>query len=135
MSPTTLIIALVLICILIAAGMTALATIRGRRLLGTTARARIHTEWQAILAEQHPTARIIRADKLLDYALRQRGYTTGSIGDKLKKSKPLFTNISDIWAAHKIRNRIAHELGYHPTPALAEQCLRQFYQGLRDLGL
>lgn len=73
---------------------------------------------------------IIQADKLLDQALKQRGFAGETMGDRLKSS-----HAGDkIWAAHKIRNRIAHETDVKLNPVMVSQALRGFKQGLKNVG-
>jgi hypothetical protein len=81
-----------------------------------------------------PAHSVIEADKLLDKVLTARGYI-GSLGDKLKKAGPAFTNINDVWSAHKLRNRIAHELGVKISDDEAKSALKKYERALRDLGL
>jgi hypothetical protein len=73
---------------------------------------------------------IIQADKLLDQALKQRGFAGETMGDRLKSS-----HAGDkVWAAHKIRNRIAHEADVKLNPVMVGQALRGFKQGLKNVG-
>lgn len=50
---------------------------------------------------------ILEADNLLDEILSDRGYRGLTLADKLKMAG--FNTIDLAWAAHKIRNRIAHD--------------------------
>ncbi len=73
---------------------------------------------------------IIQADKLLDQALKERGFAGETMGDRLKSS-----HAGDkIWAAHKIRNRIAHETDVKLNAIMVNQALRGFKQGLKNVG-
>ncbi len=73
---------------------------------------------------------IIQADKLLDQALKERGFAGETMGDRLKSS-----HAGDkVWAAHKIRNRIAHEADVKLNPVMVSQALRGFKQGLKNVG-
>jgi len=73
---------------------------------------------------------IIQADKLLDQALKERGFAGETMGDRLKSS-----HAGDkVWAAHKIRNRIAHETDVRLNPVMVSQALRGFRQGLKNVG-
>lgn len=73
---------------------------------------------------------IIQADKLLDRALKERGFSGETMGDRLKSS-----HAGDkIWAAHKVRNRIAHESDVKLNPIVVNQALRGFKQGLKNVG-
>lgn len=50
---------------------------------------------------------ILEADNLLDEILHDRGYQGLTLADKLKMTN--FNTLDLAWAAHKIRNRIAHD--------------------------
>lgn len=50
---------------------------------------------------------ILEADNLLDEILNDRGYKGLTLADKLKMAS--FNTIDLAWAAHKVRNRIAHD--------------------------
>lgn len=54
---------------------------------------------------------IMEYDKLLDFCLKHRGFV-GRLGEKMKKFNTGFQNVNAIWSAHKMRNKIAHEVGY-----------------------
>jgi len=77
---------------------------------------------------------VMEADKLLYEVLEQRGYK-GTLGDKLKKAGPAFSNLNDVWSAHKLRNRLAHELGVGLSEKEAQTALGSFRRAYRDLGL
>ncbi|MBP9718326.1 hypothetical protein KBD59_03450 [Candidatus Gracilibacteria bacterium] len=95
----------------------------------------ISSQWKSIarLSVTDPSKSIIEADKLLDWALRRRGYK-GTLGEKLKKSEKLFADrINDIWFAHKLRNGIVHEVGYSLKPHDARRALAAFEDALHRL--
>lgn len=77
---------------------------------------------------------VLNADKLLDYALRDRGIKGTTMGERLKHAKSLFSNNNHVWAAHKVRNRIAHEPDVKLTYELAARSLQAFKQALKDVG-
>jgi hypothetical protein len=53
---------------------------------------------------------IIEADIMLDELLTSMRYHGDSIGDKLQAVEPSdFLTLDSAWAAHKVRNRIAHD--------------------------
>ena len=52
---------------------------------------------------------IVKADKLLDKAMRDCGVAGTTMGDRLKARKGDWTDENGLWAAHKLRNQIAHE--------------------------
>ncbi len=90
-------------------------------------------KWEVLLGYPDLQKALMEADKLLDLALKKKGYE-GSLGEKLKKSGRLFQNLDGVWSAHKMRNRIAHEIGLQLTPRDAKSALSHFRQALRDLG-
>ena len=67
--------------------------------------------WEVILKENDGRHQIVFADKLLDQMLARKGMI-GSLGDKLKKRAKTFSKINDLWHAHRLRNKIAHEVGF-----------------------
>ena len=68
----------------------------------------------------------------MDYALKKHGFE-GSLGEKLKKAGPRFNDLNAVWSAHKLRNRIAHELS-EINKEEAKRALKQFKRALNDLG-
>ena len=94
----------------------------------------IQSHWIKIIDSfsAHPKHAILDADKLLDFALKKNGFE-GSLGEKLKKSGPRFSDLNGLWNAHKLRNRIAHELGDIDKNE-AKKALSQFKRALNDLG-
>ena len=77
---------------------------------------------------------ILSADKLLDRALRELGVPGKDMGERLKKSDGRFKNIDTVWAAHKIRNKIAHEPDVKVSYEIAARTLVAFKRALKDLG-
>ena len=55
---------------------------------------------------------IMEADKLLDYALKGKGYKGETMGDRLKwAQRSMKREILDAaWNAHKYRNRVVHDV-------------------------
>lgn len=94
----------------------------------------VRTEWKELIRSRDHRHSILEADKLLDYALAKMGYH-GSLGAKLKKAPSLFTNINDVWAAHKIRNNIAHKLNYKVDEGTYKKTMLQFKQAFKDLNI
>jgi|SRR3989344_891797 len=73
-------------------------------------------QWERVLdlAESHNESdwklAIMEADTMLGIILTKMGYSGETIGEQLKGVEVSdFTTISQAWAAHKVRNQIAHE--------------------------
>ena len=77
---------------------------------------------------------IMNADKLLDRALQERGLTGRGMADRLKQVNKKLSNANAVWAAHKLRNRIAHESDVRVEFDDARRALMTFKQALKDMG-
>lgn len=104
-------------------------------------RKRIRSSWNSI--ERHFFAgsdndlkvAIVEADNLLDNALRNIGVLGSQLGDRLKKVRTSqLPNVEDVWQAHKLRNRIAHETDFVLTRDIAERALTVYKKALAHLG-
>lgn len=81
-------------------------------------------------------AAIFEADKLLDSALRQSGFRGETMGERLKNARQHFGNnavYQGLWEAHKLRNALAHEVGFDVPKVVGQQHLAQFKAGLQYL--
>lgn len=77
---------------------------------------------------------IFEADKLLDAALRDRGLPGKTMGERMKAYQGKWTNGNGVWAAHKVRNKLAHETDASVDYERSRQALVAYKQGLKDLG-
>ena len=77
---------------------------------------------------------ILNADKLLDQALKQRGFKGTTMGERMKAAKETWSNANNVWAAHKLRNRIAHEPDVRVSYDDSRRSLSAFKQALKDVG-
>lgn len=53
--------------------------------------------------------KILNYDKLLDQLLKEKKYIW-TLWEKLKRNPNIFLDINDLWFAHKMRNKIVHEV-------------------------
>ena len=53
--------------------------------------------------------KILNYDKILDQILREKKYPW-TLWEKLKRNPNIFLDINTLWFAHKIRNKIAHDV-------------------------
>ncbi|HCZ28892.1 TPA: hypothetical protein DHU97_04095 [Candidatus Saccharibacteria bacterium] len=77
---------------------------------------------------------VLNADKLLDQALKQRGFKGETMGDRMKAAKQSWTSANNIWTAHKLRNRIAHETDVRIDYDTVRRALAAYKQALKDVG-
>ncbi|MBD3330939.1 hypothetical protein GF354_05430 [Candidatus Peregrinibacteria bacterium] len=94
----------------------------------------IHLHWIRIIdtAASNPSSSILDADKLLHYVLAIKGFQ-GSTGAKMKGAQRHFSDLNGIWRAHKLRNRVAHEM-LDLNRAQTKKALRSFKRALNDFG-
>ena len=118
---------------LVLAGVVAVK-LRWRKKMGSKELQYIRSYWIRIIDSFNgcPSQAVIDADKLLDYALGKHGFE-GSLGEKLKKAGPRFSDLDSVWRAHKLRNKFAHELSNIDKGA-AKAALQNFKKALNDLG-
>ncbi len=95
--------------------------------------------WHTIMATSATGASglkssINEADKLLDHTLKTLGYSGDTMGERLRAAGSRFSNRNNVWRAHKLRNALAHEVGFDLVPGQAKEALADFEQGLKDLG-
>ena len=90
--------------------------------------------WTRIMSFSDQKHAVMEADKLLDSVLKKRGYQ-GSLGEKLKRHGKVFSDLNGLWGAHKLRNKLAHELNFRLSEAEAKQAMRTFRKAFEDLGL
>jgi len=77
---------------------------------------------------------ILNADKLVDQALRDRGYSGQTMAERLKATRGKLSHREDLWTAHKLRNRIAHEQDVRVNYNQMRRSLSAFKHTLKDLG-
>ena len=90
-------------------------------------------KWREIQNEKDFRHSVMTADKLLEKIMRRKGYR-GTLGEMLKKGRNEFSDLNEVWFAHKIRNKLAHEIDYKLSQQEAKNGLRKFYTAFRDLG-
>ena len=105
---------------------------RMRRKLPPSLIEEIQSNWREIIRQKDHRHAIMDADKLLDYALGKMGMR-GNLGAKLKKSPHLFKNINEVWASHKIRNNIAHQMNYKVDEKTYKKTMLGFKRAFQNL--
>lgn len=79
---------------------------------------------------------VLEADKLVDTALKQAGFPGDTFGDRLTNIQPgMLVSLDGVWWAHRVRNRIAHEMDYFLRYTEARQAVSYFEAALSELQL
>src|SRR3989344_8255157 len=77
---------------------------------------------------------IIEADNLVDDLLKNL-FPGETMGERLMNiDKTQLLTIDDLWEAHKIRNRLAHDTNYFLRHAEAVNAIRLYEKTLKELG-
>ncbi|MBN1259032.1 hypothetical protein JXA05_04725 [Candidatus Peregrinibacteria bacterium] len=105
---------------------------RFRRKISEKAKGEIRNAWKKLIRQHDYKNAIMEADKLLDFALGQLGLS-GNLGGKLKKAPHFFGDLNAVWAAHKVRNNIAHQMNYQVDEATYKRTMLAFKQAFKDL--
>lgn len=103
----------------------------GRKLSGASLK-RVQQAWSHVESLQDPVRKVMEADKVLDLALGELGYS-GSVADKLKKAGPRIKNLQSVWDAHKLRNTLAHETGAHVDQSAADRAISSLRKAIEGL--
>lgn len=98
--------------------------------LSVAASAKIAKQWSHVLSLADLHRQILEADSVLDMTLQELGFQ-GSLGEKLKKAGKLLPNQNDVWRAHKLRNRIAHEPGTQISERELQVALKAIEEGIK----
>ncbi len=80
---------------------------------------------------------VLEADKLVDFTLKKMEIKGDKMADRMKASQDRFSSYdiySDMWEAHKCRNKIVHEIEHELLHHEAKKNILRFEKTLRDLG-
>ncbi len=77
---------------------------------------------------------ILSADKLFDRALQESGYDGTTTAERIKSAERDLRNSKAVWAAHKLRNRIAHEVDTKINLKVLKQMLNVYKNALKSIG-
>lgn len=103
--------------------------------------AQVNTELQSLNERankkefQNLKSCLIDSDSLLDHVLKERKIEGNTMGDRLKKAKGRFPRdqYEDIWTAHKMRNKLIHEIDFHPSLESIEKDFRTMQKATKSL--
>ncbi|MFH1444743.1 MAG: hypothetical protein ABIG34_05155 [Candidatus Peregrinibacteria bacterium] len=86
---------------------------------------RLRAAWNEVIERRDPARRVLEAENICDAVLKALGYT-GTFAEKLQKAGPRLDRIDDIWNAHRLRNKIAHEVNTRVSAAQSDRALQAF---------
>ncbi len=96
---------------------------------------RYRTSWMTLVKGEESSCHLVvlNADKLLDQALKQRNFKGDTMGERMKSARDTWSNANNVWSAHKLRNRIAHEPDVQVGYDNARRALSAYKQALKDV--
>lgn len=134
---TVLIFLLAIVIVGVLVFIVILVTKKGERRLDVN---KYRSRWlkiEQILNRDQPASyqlSVLEADKLLDAALRDRGISGQTMGERMKSFQTRWSDANVVWRAHKLRNRVAHETDVQISYSDARTALAGFKRGLKDVG-
>lgn len=78
---------------------------------------------------------LMEADKLLDYVMQAQGFTGENMGERLKRHGDRFSDLNGVWAAHKLRNQVAHDVHVDIVKPQVVNAIAALGRGISDLGV
>lgn len=114
----------------------------GNKYRGSVIRHRehIHKKWDKIISviksndERDLRLAIIEVDSLIDEILKEHGHPGHDMGERMKSiHSGEFSNLDDLWMAHKTRNRLVHEAGYKISKEEAKKIIAIYHKCMEDL--
>jgi len=90
---------------------------------------------EAYTEEKRLKEALMEADKLVDFVLRRLNVRGKTFAERLKLAKSLFSdsNYQALWEAHKLRNKLMHEVNFHLSDYHGETAIDAFYNALKNL--
>jgi hypothetical protein len=77
---------------------------------------------------------VIEADKLVDETLKEAEFPGETMGDRLMNIQPgQLTTLQGLWEAHKIRNRLVHDVNYFLRYTEAKRAVSLYEKTLKEL--
>ncbi len=102
----------------------------------------VNARWEEILRHINSTREaewkfaVIEADKLVDETLKNAGFAGETLGERLMNiDRSQLETLESLWTAHKIRNRLAHDMNYFLRYAEAVRAIKLYEATLKELGV
>jgi len=88
-------------------------------------RSKLLERWEEAIEVPDVSRRVLEAEKVCDAVLKALGYQ-GTFAEKLQVAGPRLTHVEELWSAHKLRNRIAHELNCRVSDTESRRAVQAF---------
>lgn len=101
----------------------------------------VKEKWEKILekikngTEENIKLAVIETDSLIDDLLKEKGVIGETMADRLKSiGRDELKTLDDLWEAHKLRNKIAHQPHFKIDYIEAKQAFKNYKAALKELG-
>lgn len=121
-----------ILLVLLGASFVLWQRVRRQRRLHPGSAQRYIIAWQKLASIPDEHRRVLEAEKIVESAFRELGYN-GTFADALREHGVRFAHIEQLWRAHKLRNRIAHEMHVQLTEREVADALNAFERTLKQL--
>lgn len=103
-----------------------------KKKLSKSQKEKFQNSLKKILSDSDERHQILDLDKLLDKILFTLSYKW-TLWEKMKKFWKNFKNENEIWSAHKLRNKLAHELDFELKKGESEKAKKAFKIEIENL--
>ncbi|OGN09142.1 MAG: hypothetical protein A2998_00975 [Candidatus Staskawiczbacteria bacterium RIFCSPLOWO2_01_FULL_37_25b] len=100
----------------------------------------LNSKWEEIVRHSESTREaewklaIIEADTLVDDILKSANYPGDTMGERLTNiERGQLLSLDGLWEAHKIRNKLAHDVDYFLRYAEARRAITLYEAALKEL--
>lgn len=111
----------------------------GKKRFGPSGQKYFQEKWMELLTRvktpEGMVLAVIDADKLLEEALKRKGFKGKTTGERLVAAQRSISDNDAVWFAHKLRNRLVHEPNIRLKKSEAQSALAGFRACLKDLGM
>jgi len=90
-------------------------------------------EVDTLMGEQRYREAVLEADKILDFVMKRMGIVGETFATRFKKTEKLIGRQEEVWAAHKMRNQLVHEIDFDITAGRARSAIEAFRHALKKL--
>ena len=100
-------------------------------------RKEIRRRWahiELLLREAKNAEAVVESDKLLDEILKAKAMPGATFAERLSFAQRKYPFIKRMWWAHKLRNQLVHEFGFHLDKKRAKGAVLAYRRALEEFG-
>ncbi|OGB75290.1 hypothetical protein A2810_00365 [candidate division Kazan bacterium RIFCSPHIGHO2_01_FULL_49_10] len=90
-------------------------------------------EVEALMEEKKYRYAVLEADKTLDFVMRRMHIAGETFAKRFKKAESSIGRSEEVWAAHKMRNQLVHDIDFEINSGRAANAIDSFHRALKKL--